>query len=844
MYALGIDLGTTYTAAATWRDGRAQIVALGGRGAAIPSVVLLRSDETFLTGEAANRRGLTEPQRVAREFKRRIGDTTPLMLGGTPYSAEALMSQLLRAVVSEVTTREGGPPASVCVSHPANWGPYKIDLLRQAVRMADLPSVSFVTEPEAAAVNYASEQRLGVGAAVAVYDLGGGTFDAAVLRRTVEGFTILGQPEGIERLGGIDFDAAVFNHVRTTLGTKLDDLDDDDPAVISAVARLREECVQAKEALSADTDTAIPVLLPSVTTEVRLTRGELESMIRPALHGSIEALQRAVRSAGLTPEQLHSVLLVGGSSRMPLVGQLVTAELGRPVAVDTHPKHAVALGAARLAGGGFAAPTAPKQGGVGTVGRGAAAGLGAAGLGMAAGGGAPAGAVGGGMTSPRAGGGSAGLGGSTGAGAAGSASGLAGGAGGPGGGGAGPLSGQGARPGGHGAAGGGIGGGAAQAGGHGGGVAGSGLGGAAGSGAGGAGPQGAKPGGWAGEPGGNMTAPRAGGAGAAGDAVFGHGSAGHRGAGGPGTPPGGIPTGVNGGPGRGPSGGRGGPEAARGPGAGGPRAERTGTTHRLEVGSESGRSGPLRGAERSPVGPPPAADGRRRRVLVLAAGVVVLVLLAGVGVGLVVFGGDDNKDRGAGASQPTTTASSVPVDERCTDAIMSNPRWVCLTSAIVADGKITIDYRGDGAPLNINGGYHLHVYGGDGTSPAANVMGMQAPASEQGKWYVEDRHPAVLAVTDERFVSAIGDAPKVCARIADANHNLVPDSDGAFATGNCVSITRTETSTTTTPPPQTHKPPTRKSTTATTTTTTDSSTTTTTTTTDPSLVAPTGRSAP
>src|SRR3954453_17548361 len=97
MYALGIDLGTTYTAAATWRDGRAQIASPGGRGAAIPSVVLLRTDETFLTGEAANRRGLTEPQRVAREFKRRLGDTTPIMLGGAPHSAEALMSQLLRA---------------------------------------------------------------------------------------------------------------------------------------------------------------------------------------------------------------------------------------------------------------------------------------------------------------------------------------------------------------------------------------------------------------------------------------------------------------------------------------------------------------------------------------------------------------------------------------------------------------------------------------------------------------------------------------------------------------------------------------------------------------------------
>ena len=362
MYALGIDLGTTFTAAATWRDGHAEIVPLGSRGAAIPSVVLLRDDETFLTGEAANRRGLTEPHRVAREFKRRMGDTTPILLGGVPQSAEALTSHLLRSVVDQVVSREGGPPSAICVSHPANWGPYKTDLMRQAVRMADpAGSVTYTTEPEAAAVSYAQQQRIEPGAIVAVYDLGGGTFDAAVLRKTGVGFDILGQPEGIERLGGIDFDAAVFNHVRDALGGKLAELNEDDPAAVAAVARLREECVQAKEALSSDTDTSIPVLLPNVVTEVRLTRSELEAMVRPVLYGSVEALKRAIRSAGCTPEELHSVLLVGGSSRMPIVAQLVSSEFDRPVAVDAHPKHAVALGAAWLASGALGRARPPAR---------------------------------------------------------------------------------------------------------------------------------------------------------------------------------------------------------------------------------------------------------------------------------------------------------------------------------------------------------------------------------------------------------------------------------------------------------------------------------------------------
>ena len=350
MYTLGIDLGTTFTAAAVWRDGHAEIASLGSRTAAVPSVVLLREDASVLTGEAANRRAVAEPHRVAREFKRRLGDTTPILLAGTPFSAEALSARLLRSVVEQVTAAEGEAPSAVTICHPANWGAYKTDLLGQAVQLADLQvPVTYVTEPEAAAVFYATQQRLPVGAVVAVYDLGGGTFDAAVLRRTATGFEVLGRPEGIERLGGVDVDAAVVDHVLRALGGKVEELDEDDPAALAAVARLRAECVDAKEALSSDTDVSIPVILPNITTDVRLTRTELEGMVRPALLETIEALRRALRSADVTPEELHAVLLVGGMSRMPLVAQLVGAELGRPVAVDAHPKHAIALGASWLA---------------------------------------------------------------------------------------------------------------------------------------------------------------------------------------------------------------------------------------------------------------------------------------------------------------------------------------------------------------------------------------------------------------------------------------------------------------------------------------------------------------
>lgn len=365
-YQLGIDLGTTYTAAAVARGGRVEVAALGTASPVIPSVVLLRADGEVLVGEGAVRRGQDEPTRVAREFKRRLGDPTPLVLGGTPYGAEALTGHLLRSVVRAVAEREGSAPDRVVLTHPANYGPYKLDMMREVARLAglDLATTAFITEPQAAAISYAQRNRVEPGDVVAVYDFGGGTFDAALLQRRDEGFVLIGRPEGMERFGGIDIDAAILNHIDVSLDGAIRALDPDDPAVISAVSRLKDECREAKEALAADTDTSIAVNLPTVQTRIRLTRRELEDMIRPRLTETLEALDRAVRSAGLTMDQVSRILLVGGSSRMPLVSATLQRETGRPIAVDAHPKYAIALGAAAFGTdsaliGGSSPATAP-----------------------------------------------------------------------------------------------------------------------------------------------------------------------------------------------------------------------------------------------------------------------------------------------------------------------------------------------------------------------------------------------------------------------------------------------------------------------------------------------------
>ncbi len=254
------------------------------------------------------------------------------------------MATLLRWVFDAVSARQGGPPDAMAVTYPANWGEYRKEIFGQAVRQIDVAAPVLVTEPEAAAIRYAALSRIQSGQAIGVYDLGGGTFDAAVLQREGNEFQLVGRPAGIEQLGGVDFDDAVFDHVRRTVGERALEVDLTDPAVVAALHQLRRDCVLAKEALSHDVETAIPVNLPGTNTIVRLTRGEFEDTIRPLLLETVGSFRRSLESAGCDPQDLAAVLLAGGSSRIPLVAELLAADLGRPVAVNADPKQIVAMG--------------------------------------------------------------------------------------------------------------------------------------------------------------------------------------------------------------------------------------------------------------------------------------------------------------------------------------------------------------------------------------------------------------------------------------------------------------------------------------------------------------------
>ena len=195
--------------------------------------------------------------------------------------------------------------------------------------------------------------------------------------------------------------------------------------------------------------------------------------------------------------------------------------------------------------------------------------------------------------------------------------------------------------------------------------------------------------------------------------------------------------------------------------------------------------------------------------MLIGAAVLVIALAAGTAVWAATNRDSDPPPTGGGqtagpsadptpgtntAAPETQAPPELPPDEQCTDAIMSNERWVCLTSARWDGATLVIEYEVDwgGVTPNKDGGYHLHLYGGDGTNPPDTMMGSHAPPP-RGPWMIEDQ-PSPLTYTEgASIVELTRDQPKVCARIANSNHHLVPDSGGpgdTYRTGNCVTIDR------------------------------------------------------
>ena len=258
---------------------------------------------------------------------------------GRPHLAEELVASFARWVRDNVAAQCGGPPDQVAVTHPANWTAFQRQLLKGALAEADLGPVVLIAEPEAAAIDFASVAQLAPGQLVLVYDLGGGTFDVALLRREAVGFETVGDPPWRRaarrhrlRRGRLPSRAA-RRPGRAGRARRARD-----PAGRVALDQLRTRCVEAKELLSTQSSVDVPVFLPGVTTTVEVTRAAFEDMVRPMLRQTVELVRQTMERARVGPAELSDVLLVGGSSRIPMVSRLIEDDLHVPVRVDTHPK--------------------------------------------------------------------------------------------------------------------------------------------------------------------------------------------------------------------------------------------------------------------------------------------------------------------------------------------------------------------------------------------------------------------------------------------------------------------------------------------------------------------------
>lgn len=347
-YQLAVDLGTSHLAAAYGRKDRITPLPLGEAGPVVPaSLGWAVGAGGPVVAEEAERLAATDPRSVLRALKRRLGDPTPLPFGDERHSVESLLARLLRYALDRGERFHGAAPESLVLTHPASWGPYRRRALTEAGRLAGAPEVHLVGEAHAAAEEFHARRPVREDQFIAVYDLGGGMFDAALLRRTPVGFALVGTPEGYENIGGTDFDDAVLRYVTERVGgATLDGLDLADPAAAAAMERLRRDCVRAKEALASQPEVIIPVSLPGRRMEVPLDRPTFEALVEEPVGATVEALGKVLEGAG--EGQLAAVLLVGGSTLMPLVPRAITGGLGVPPALlDTSPhgKHSVALGA-------------------------------------------------------------------------------------------------------------------------------------------------------------------------------------------------------------------------------------------------------------------------------------------------------------------------------------------------------------------------------------------------------------------------------------------------------------------------------------------------------------------
>lgn len=368
-YILGIDLGTSNSAIAVDMKGHPQIIAIDG-DKSCPSIMHVRDNGEVIVGRQARSRLMIDPDNTVSSVKRELGSSYSKEFTGLPgktYTATDISAEILAKLVAGAQQDEAvdlrGTPRYAVICIPANFDDAQKQATKEAGEKANLDVLWLLEEPVAAAIAYADDASRDQ--TILVYDLGGGTFDVAILQAvSTKGgpaeFSILAK-EGVPKLGGDDFDEKIMeisaSKFRETSGIDLLDEKKDQgisrKALREGMQKLKDAAETAKRELTESTaaNISVPNLIKDEggnlhSLDISITRDEFNNAIKELIQQSREAVEKALASAKLSMDDISRIILVGGSTRVPLVKEMLTEMFGKEPYSDADPDTVVARGAA------------------------------------------------------------------------------------------------------------------------------------------------------------------------------------------------------------------------------------------------------------------------------------------------------------------------------------------------------------------------------------------------------------------------------------------------------------------------------------------------------------------
>jgi molecular chaperone DnaK len=352
---VGIDLGTTNSAVAVVQAGEPAIITNPEGGRLTPSIVAFSKTGERLVGQPAKRQAVLNPERTIASIKRQMGTRDRVTIDGKDYSPEQISAMILEKLKRDAEVYLGEPVKQAVITVPAYFNDTQRTATKQAGEIAGLEVLRILNEPTAAALAYGHAKQKKE-ATILVYDLGGGTFDVSILDVEVDKGSAdrdlyeVKATSGDTRLGGDDFDQQLMDYVAEEFKKETGiDLRKDR----QALQRLKEASEKAKCELSTTVQTQIS--LPFITSvegegpkhlEMTITRAKFEDLIRDLVQKTTVSMEQALKDAKLTPSDIDEVILVGGSTRIPMVQDLVRNYIGKEPERGINPDEVVAVGAA------------------------------------------------------------------------------------------------------------------------------------------------------------------------------------------------------------------------------------------------------------------------------------------------------------------------------------------------------------------------------------------------------------------------------------------------------------------------------------------------------------------